>query len=204
MRPTRIGARGENDAIVGDFLRSPLRFRTMRLTLLERRLTALVLALACMLGTLVAGQWAYERIVVDAQLRRINSQAQLASRLADELTRESAPAEDLTQIASVPDASDVLAALTRTVPSYAWVYQLHVEAPSTGAVVISMGAFAPPATALVTTLENTHRFGTVQLLSATSAGGPNGLDRLMITASRAAASPLNSEPDETGDTSVAQ
>ncbi len=174
------------------------------MTLLERRLAAIVVALAVMLGGLIAAQWAYERIVVDAKLRDINAQAQVASRLANRLTRESAPARELLKIARVPDASDVLAALTQTIPSYAWVYQLNIEAPSTGATVISMGAFAPPGTALVSVLQDTHRFGTVQLVSATPAGGPPGLDRLMITASPAAANPPISGQDETGGTSAAQ
>jgi hypothetical protein len=202
LRPTRIGAPGAGDAIIGDFLRSPLRFRTMRPTLLERRLFAVVLALGFSLGALIAGQWTYERIVVDSHLRHINSQAQVASRLEARLMHESAPMRDLLKIAHVPDASDVLAALTRTVPSYAWVYRLHVEAPSSGAVVIRIGAFAPPATALVSALEDTHRFGTVQLVSATSAGGPSGLDRLKLTASHAAASPAIFGQDNTVSTSA--
>ena len=153
LRPTRIGARGEAGLIVGDFLRSPFRFQTMSLTLLERRLSAVVFALAFMLGALVVGQWAYERIVVDAQLRHINSQAQVASQLDDGLMRQSAPAQDLFNIARVPYASDILAGLTRAVPSYAWVYQLHIEAPSTGAVVIHMEAFAPRTAALLSDLK---------------------------------------------------
>jgi len=204
VRPTRIGALGETGSIVGDFLRSPFRFRRMQLTLLERRLSALVLALACMLGALIAGQWAYERIVVDGQLRRIDSEARVASRLAGRLTRESAPAQELVKIAGVPDASDVLGDLTRTVPSYAWVYQLQVEAPTTGDIAIRMGAFAPPATTLVSVLQDARRFGTVQLVSATSGGGPSGLDRLELTASRAAASPTISGQDESGGTSATQ
>jgi hypothetical protein len=204
LRATRIGAPAEGGLIVGDFLRGRFRFGTMTLSPPERRLSAVVSALACTLGALVLGQWTYERIAVHAQLRRVNSQAQLASRLADRLTRESAPARDLLNIERVPDASDALAALTQAVPSYAWVYQLRIEAPSTGAVVIHMEAFAPPSTSLLSDLEDTHRFGTVQLVSATSGVGPSGLDRLKLSASRPAASPVPSEEDEMRDTSVGQ
>ena len=144
LRATRIAALSDAGAFVGDFLRNPFRFRMMRLTLLERRLSALVLVLACMLGALTAGQWVYERIVVGAQLRRVDAQAQVASHLTEQLNRESAPARDLLRIMRVPDASDVLAALTRTVPPYAWVYQLTVDAPTSGGASIRMGAFAPP------------------------------------------------------------
>lgn len=198
LRPTRISAPGEAGAISGDFIRSSIRFRSIRLSLLERRLSVLVLALALMNGALIVGQWTYERIVIDTELQRVNVQAQIASHLADRLRRESAPVRDLVRIARAPDASDVLADLTRTIPSYAWVYKLHVEASSTGPVAISMGAFAPQATMLVSLLANTHRFGTVQLISATSAGGPGGLDRLALTAS------LPPARDEARGTSAAQ
>lgn len=186
LRAPRIAAPNEAGGFVGDFIRSPFRFRMIRMTLLERRLATTVLALTVMLGGLIAAQWVYERIVVGAKLRDISAQARVASRLADRLTRESAPARELLKIAAVPDASDVLAALTKAVPSYAWVYELHLEAPSTGAVVIDMGAFAPPSSTLVGDLEATRRFGTVQLDSATSSGGPSGLDRLTLTVSRTA------------------
>ncbi len=204
LRPTRIAALSDAGAFVGDFLRNPFRFRMMRLTLLERRLSALVLVLACMLGALTAGQWVYERIVVGAQLRRVDAQAQVASHLTEQLNRESAPARDLLRIMRVPDASDVLAALTRTVPPYAWVYRLSVDAPTSGAASIRMGAFAPPATALVRVLEQTHRFGKVQLLSATSVGGASGLDRFKLTASHAAARPGISGPHRTSGVSAVE
>lgn len=202
LRPVRIRASGEDGAVVGDFLRSPFRFRTMPLSRLERRLLVAVCVLSLMLGTLVAGQWTYERIAVDEQLRRLAPQSELASSLAARLVDESTPARDLINIERVPDASDVLSALTRTIPTYAWVYRLHVDASSTGAVLIRMGAFAPPASALLSILEDTHRFGTVQLISATATGGPAGLDRLKLIASRSPATPTTSVRDSTDTTGV--
>ena len=187
LRPARIGALGEAGEIIGDFLRSSLRLRTLQLTSFERRLFAVACALGLALAALIAGQWTYERVVVDAQLRRIDSKAAIASHLADRFVRESAAARALLTIARVPDASDLLAALTQAVPSYAWVYQLHAHASSTGATTIHIEAFAPAATALVGVLDGARRFGTVQLISATSVGSSSDLDRLELTASRGAA-----------------
>ncbi|MGA7538944.1 MAG: hypothetical protein WBW93_09260 [Steroidobacteraceae bacterium] len=186
LRPVRIGAPNESEKIVGDFLPRRFRFRPFRslaLVPLERRLAAAVAVLAFALVAVIAGQWAYERLLVSAALARVSGRATVAVHLAQDFARESLPAWELLRIAAHPDAVDALESLTRSIPANAWVYKLDISAPSTSTPQIRLTAFAPAAATLVDILQRTHHFGTVHLDWAVSNGTRSGLDQLQLTTS---------------------
>lgn len=197
LRLVRIAAAGESGEIVGDFLPRRFRFKPIRaaaLAPLERNLATATAVLALALTVVIAGQWIYERLVVGAALTRVSQRAAVATRLAHELARQSLPARELLRISTTPDAIDALGSLTRSVPVNAWVYELDVSVPGTGTPKIRLTAFAPAASALVDTLQQTHRFGTVHLDWAMSNGTRSGLDQLQLTASSGAHDSADATP----------
>jgi hypothetical protein len=128
----------------------------------------------------VLGQWAYERIEVNAELHKAQDAADRVRQLRARLERDSAPARALAQQERLPDAAETLLTLTDAVPADSWVSSLDVTI-STPSAQLRLTALTPVATLLVDRLARTPHFHAVRLLSASSAGVGAG-DRLELSA----------------------
>lgn len=197
LRPVRITSVDENSYSVGDFLHKPIRFNRIHLTSLERRLFIGALSLAMLYISIILSQWTYERVTVGAELKTASANALISTRLLNQFAHKAIPARDLRQIMRTPDAADLLATLTGLVPTSVWVYHLRIAAPSTGSLLMHIGAFGPSSTNFVNRLEQSNEFGKVRLVSATNL--PNALqsDRFIISASRKRTHSNRSESHDT-------
>jgi hypothetical protein len=156
--------------------------RHFRLTPLDERLAYAVVALGLLAFGITAGQWIAERSRVQKEAAEVLATARSAAELQKRLREESAPAATLAKLMREPDAADVLVALTRTVPSDTWAFELDVRADSSRTYQLRINGFAPAATSFADTLERSQSFEKVRLVSATSAGLGTTRDRLQLTA----------------------
>ncbi|MEJ0037691.1 MAG: PilN domain-containing protein [Gammaproteobacteria bacterium] len=182
LRLSRVAIATGTDAFEGDLLPQRPRAHPFRFTSLDRRLAMICGALAIVACSVVAGQWTFERMRVNAELARVDAQAQRARALARQLTRGSAGPDALIAFMARPDAVDVLRTLTTDIPSDTWAYELEIKASSSPGYQVKLGGYAPAATMFIEALEKKPKFDTVRLVSATSAGIGTGRDRLTVTA----------------------
>jgi len=179
---TRIGVSDTDGAVVGNFLRGTTRLARLNLTSLDRRLMASGATLATVWFGLIGAHWGYERAQLGRELRQLATPSTNATRLAGQLKAEAAPAEALVGLMRLPDALDALSALTEEVPKDSWVYDLDAVAQWPQVPSIKLAGFTPAATMLVGVLEASHKFDTVRLVSAQSAGLGSAQDRLQLSA----------------------
>ena len=178
----RIGVSDIDRTIVGNFLRGPTRLVRLKLTSSDRRLIACAATLATVWLGLVGFHWGSERVQLGRELRRLAAASANATTLAGQLKVEAAPAEALVGLMRLPDALDALSTLTEEVPKDSWVYDLDVVAQWPQVPRIKLAGFTPAATMLVGVLGSSHKFDTVRLVSAQSAGLGSAQDRLQVSA----------------------
>lgn len=182
LRPVRIGVALRGGELCGDLLPRRARPDRLRVTPLDRRLAITAGALTVLCCGVIAGQWIYERVQVNKELARVQALAREADRTARELGRQSASGTALIALVSKADALDVLSALTTSVPTDSWAYEIEV-APGQGDVLqVKLDGFAPTAATLVNVLERAPEIERVRLVSSASAGIGTGKDRLKLTA----------------------
>ncbi len=182
LRLARVAvATGPHD-FEGDLLPQRPRARPFRITALDRRLALVCAGLAIVACGVVAAQWIFERIRVNAELARVETQARRSRTLARELNHGTGGADALIALMAHPDAVDVLRTLSSDIPADTWAYELEIKASSSSAYQVKLRGYAPAATTFVDALEKQPKFDTVRLVSATSAGIGTGRDRLTVTA----------------------
>jgi hypothetical protein len=182
LRPVRIGVALHSGEVCGNLLPRRARADQLRVTQLDRRLATAASALAFVTGAVIAGQWIYERAQVNKELVRVQMLARAADLAARELGRQSRSGTSLIAVMERADALDVLSALTTSVPTDSWAYELEVAPGQNGVLQVKLDGFAPIAGTLVTVLEKTPGIDHVRLVSAASAGIGTGKDRLKLTA----------------------
>jgi hypothetical protein len=182
LRPVRVAAFGPSGELLGNLQPRQHRTARLRLTALDRKLALAAASLAVAAACVIAGQWIYERVSVQDEVIQARELAATTGALTRRLREESASAVALVQLMRVPDAVDVLTALTSTTPQDTWAYELDVKPEPAGGYQVKMGGFAPAATTFVDTLEKSPQFGHVRLVSAASAGLGTARDRLQVSA----------------------
>jgi hypothetical protein len=182
LRPVRIGVALGSGEVCGNLMPRRARPDRLRVTQLDRRLAIASGALAIVTGAVIVGQWIYERTQVNKELARVQALAREADVAARELGRQSKSGTSLIAVMQRADAIDVLSALSASVPTDSWAYNLEVSPGQNGVLQVKLDGFAPTAGTLVSVLEKSPDLDRVRLVSAASAGIGTGKDRLKLTA----------------------
>lgn len=182
LRPVRIGMFQPDGTLSGNLLSARPAGDLFRLTLRDSRVGIAAVALALGAIGVIGAQWIYERHHVGRELERVRALAAESETLERRIQSESEGVARLARLTREPDAVDVLAQLTTSVPQDSWTYDLEVSPAKGGGYQIRMAGFVPTATMFVDLLEKEPHLEQVRLVSASSAGLGSGKDHLRVTA----------------------
>ena len=182
LRLARVAVTTGSHDFEGDLLPQRPRARPFRIAAPDRGIALICAGLAVLACGVVAAQWTFERVRVNAELARVETQARHTRTLARELSRGTTGADALIATMARPDAVDVLRTLSSDIPTDTWAYELEIKSSSSPAYQVKLGGYAPAATIFVNMLEKQPKFDKVRLVSAMSAGVGTGRDRLTVTA----------------------
>lgn len=182
LRITQVGTTAADGRVVDNFLRPDTSARKIRLSRMDQRLLAMLLAVILIAGSIVAGQWSMERYHARQALEQVKPSAQSAQAVAHQLNKQAGPALLLGEIGKIPDAAEILAVLTEQTSADTWIYQLSIRAAPRIPPLLEIAAFTPPSLEYQKSLEDSDWFEQVVLISAEDDPGHPSLRRAKFTA----------------------
>lgn len=182
IRPVQIGVRTANGSVTSNFLKPEEIRGRLRFSWLARPLTISICMLLLTAMVTISALWGWERYRTNQVLESVRPKAQSVQHIAQSLARQAAPARLLAQISEIPDAADVVLALTDRTPSDTWVYQLSVKSTPLVNPRLEISAFTPRSLNYLKSLENSAEFEQVRLISSEDDPGQSTMRRAKLSA----------------------
>jgi len=189
IRPIQVGIADSAGQCVGNFLKTTTR-QAFLFSSVDKVFMTGILLLAIAMGSIVIGQWQFERYQVRTVIEQTSPQADKVRQAAKRLQSMAAPAKLLSTISHELDAADLLERLTDQTPTDTWVYQLRIRAPALSVATFEIGAFTPLSLDYVKKWESAADMQQVKLVSTSSDAMDQSLKRIQMTMSM-----VNSGPD---------